>query len=493
MAPYGWQFCPVSFYNSAQLVIKGGVRTIDTKREQTGKHRETGLYAAYAIAGCLVLAFIVWCTKSRQVWMPDHVVPLYAQWKPSAVTPRHLVAVGLCIAFLAAIRWLRRMSPPLWLTLLVLICAGFLLNVSVASMNTGIGAVATPFERYGLEYYGDVPFVKNPVDFLHNFSVIRPELSMHGRTHPPGPILFLWLIWVLTGANVMAVSICTVALASVTVAPLYLLVRDMADRDTALTCSALYVCVPTTILYGATSMNAVYALFAVTTIWLFWKAMETRKLYNAGLFGLSFALTFFMSYDMANLGTFFVVVFVSSMFDSRFRKHAVTATTIAVAVFLSFYALLYFVAGFNVVASFRDAVVQVREDLFFMDTYTPRASYWVWRFANPVEVFFFAGIPVSVLFFAAWRSRFKRGAWRSRPDIYLLAGLCMMAVFNFTYLGKSEMARVSGYFFPFILIPAALYLQKVVERTGRYRPVYITTATLFVQSWLMETLLYMYW
>lgn len=422
--------------------------------------------------------------------MPGHVVPLYAVWKPASLTVRHVAPVCVCAAFLLAFR---RIRPRLWLTLTVLAVTSFLLSFTVASMNGGISAIAAPFERYGLEYYGDVPFVKNPADFLRNFSIIRPELSMHGRTHPPGPLLLIWTFWMLTGMNVTAVATCVVALAACAVIPLYLFVRGIADRDTAFTCASIYIFVPTVVLYNATSMNGVYAMFALTTIWMFRKAMEEHPVRYAVLFGISFALTFFMSYDMANLGMFFVFVFVSSMFDAERRRHVITATSISASTFLSFYLILYLATGFNVIAALQDAVVQVRQDLVFMETYTPRAPYWIWRFANPVEVFFYAGIPVTVLFCAAWISRLRRRACKSRQDIYLLAGLVMMIVFNFTYLGKSEMARVSGYYFPFIIAPAAIYLHGISEQTGSYRVVYITAGLLLAQTWLMETLLYMYW
>jgi len=69
----------------------------------------------------------------------------------------------------------------------------------------------------------------------------------------------------------------------------------------------------------------------------------------------------------------------------------------------------------------------------------------------------------------------------------------MLVVFNFTYLGKSEMARVSGFYFPFILVPAALYLQRTADETQSCLAPDISTMLLLAQTWMMETLLYMYW
>ncbi len=455
------------------------------------------LFVLYGVAACGFVAFIAWCTATHDEWLPGHVVPLYARWQPYVPNLRHLIPILIGVAYLFAVRRLRKPETPLWQVLAVLVLTSVALDLTIASMNEGYGAVSAPFDRYGYEYYSDVPNVRriagNPVDFLRYFDEIRPDLSMHGRTHPPGAILLLWAFWPVTGGNALCIATLMVVLASFTVIPMYMFTRDLAGRDAALTCASLYVVVPTVVLYNATSMNAVYALFGVTTIWLFYKAMDGVKLRYASLMGLAFALTFFMSYDMANLGTYFAVVFLFGIFDPSRKRRTVVATALAAATFVAFYLALYLTTGFNVVTSFFAAVGQVRQDLFYMNTFTPRAPYWIWRFANPVEVLFYAGVPVTVLFVAEWTTRLRCRMWQSRLDQHLLGALAMLAVFNFTYLGKSEMARVSGFYFPFILVPAALRLERVLDDTSSCRVLDISIMLLLAQTWLMETLLYMYW
>jgi len=314
--------------------------TDDVKQVKQGAARR--LFVLYGAAACLFLMFIGWCTVTRQEWMPGHVVPLYALWLPHMPSLRHLVPILIGAVYLIALRRIRKAETPVWLVLTTLVLTSIALDLAVASMNDGYQSVAAPFERYGLEYYGDVPLVRHPAHFLRNFLEIRPHLSMHGRTHPPGPLVLLWVLWFFTGGSVTIVTTCVVALASLTVIPMYLYTRDLAGRDAALTCASLYIVVPTVALYNATSMNAVYALFAITTIWLFYRAMDSDKLWYTPLMGLAFALTFFMSYDMANLGTYFTVVFVFSMFDPSRRRYAIVATTVAAVTFVAFYLVLYF-------------------------------------------------------------------------------------------------------------------------------------------------------
>jgi hypothetical protein len=162
-------------------------------------------------------------------------------------------------------------------------------------------------------------------------------------------------------------------------------------------------------------------------------------------------------------------------------------------VFVGFYLILSLTTGFNVVSSLQAAIEQVRTDLANMELYTPRASYWLWRLGNPFEVLFFAGVPVAVLFLAEWGRRLRAKAWRTRVDKYLMGALALLVVFNFAYLGRSENARVSSFYFPFIIIPAALYLERVMQRANSRAVLYTTVALIFAQTWLMETLLYTYW
>ncbi len=457
------------------------------------ERRTTVLLVLYAGAACFFLGFLLLCAAAHWDWLPGHVTPLYALWQPHALTLRHLVPPALFLVFLAVLHKVGQPGTSTLLTLVFFVVVSLMFSLATAAMNTGFAEVGVPFARHGLEYYGDIPSVKSPGHFLRNFADIRPHLSMHGRTHPPGPILFLWALGFLTGGELVNVATGVVVIASLTVVPLYLFARDLAGRESALVAATLYVVTPTIVMHNATSMNAVYALFTVTTIFLFFRAMDRRTVVYAPLMGFAFAMTFFMSFDLANLGTFFAAVFFFSIVDSSRRRKTLIATALMLATFVAFYLVLYWMTGFNVVSALRTAVVQVREDLYYMELYTPRASYWVWRFGNPFEVLFFAGIPVAVLFFGEWIARVRAKTWQSRPDKYLIAALVMLVVFNFTYLGKSENARVSSYYFPFIIVPASLYLLRVIRETSSRTMLYVTAALLFAQTWLMETLLYIYW
>jgi hypothetical protein len=318
---------------------------------------------------------------------------------------------------------------------------------------------------------------------------------MHSRTHPPGPLLILWVLSLLNDTDPVRVAIAVTALGSLCVIPVYKLASRLSGATFGIKAAILYVFCPTIVLYGAMSLNTLFALVGVTTIACFTSAMLTERLApgRQALAGLCFALTFFMSFDMANLGVFFVVLYLITI-KRRGCSMPTLKAAIMSAAFLAFYGLLWAGTGFNVVQALSDAVGQVREDLAMMAEHTPRASYWLWRIGNPFEVLFFLGIPCAIAFLASWKTIFAK-AETINPELcaFCLAGLAMVLVFSVTYLGKSEMARVSSFFFPFMLIPAAKWIEIQDDSETGIHSLSITLVLLFVQTWLMEFLLFMYW
>ena len=428
-------------------------------------------------------------------WIPGHVTPLCAFLKVKPITVRHAIPPVSFAVFVLGLRyaWGRSSSP--FLLGAALVGSSFALNVAVASMSDGVQAVGRPFTYYGLDYFTDVPFVRTPFQFLRDFSHLRPHFTMHARTHPPGPILILWVLSLLNDGNVLYVGLWTVLFGSMAALPLYWFVRDLTDERTALIAAGLWCVVPTTVLYGATSMNAVYAACSITSLWLFNRAMLRDAWRYGPLAGLAFGLTFFMSFDMGNLGIYCAVMFLLCAANAESRRTATVAAGLCVAAFAAFYSLLYVSTGYNVIVAMRDAVQQVRADLQLMDKLTPRASYWAWRFGNPFEVLFFAGVPTAALLISGLRHSIGniKIIRENAMGMVIFAGLALMIVFNFTYLGKSEEARVSSFYLVFIIAPATLALRRVLDVTGTTGMLYATLGLMFIQTWLMETLLFTYW
>ena len=147
-----------------------------------------------------------------------HVVPLYAL-PQTDLSIWILPALVVLISFLLLCRKVF-LQQAISTTQLFLISIGFLLAISVSvAMIDGYREVAgrqlpafqEPYTRTNYEYYGDVPKVDQVGlwSFLRDYA--KPELfstlSGHAQTHPPGGILFLWIVSKLFGYNLLGASL----------------------------------------------------------------------------------------------------------------------------------------------------------------------------------------------------------------------------------------------------------------------------------------------
>jgi len=204
-------------------------------------------------------------------------------------------------------------------------------------------------------------------------------------------------------------------------------------------------------------------------------------------------LAILMSFNLAVLGLFFAVVGVKYLMNRNKRARTFRCLAIMAGAFILFY-LLAFAVGYNVFDCFAKASAQLRTDVINQDLYTPRAPYIIWRFGTPIAVLFFAGIPAAGLF-ALW---IRRGISRVKPlstvrdgAAYYFGFLATLIAFDLLYFGRGEGERAWVFLLPFIIAPAGAL---IARRTARPDAVLLwTLGVTFVQTFVMEALLFTYW
>ena len=91
-------------------------------------------------------------------------------------------------------------------------------------------------------------------------------MANHSRTHPPGPVLFLWGVSRLFGPGLVPAWLATVLFASLTTIPVFFLARDLYGEPAARRALALFLLVPSVILFTTTSMDGPMMVFLVAAI-----------------------------------------------------------------------------------------------------------------------------------------------------------------------------------------------------------------------------------
>jgi hypothetical protein len=169
------------------------------------------------------------------------------------------------------------------------------------------------------------------------------------------------------------------------------------------------------------------------------------------------------------------------------RWRVVKTAAVMLAAFLALHGAVYLWSGFDFVESFHLAKAQFDADQAALDEQTPRYPAWAFRLLNPLCWFYYAGIPVSVLF--VWRLLRRDPERHGLFVVFLLT----LAALNFLYLARGEGERSAMYIIPFLAIPAAHLLEEFAAARGRLAPVGATLAFLAAQCWLTESVLYTYW
>lgn len=407
----------------------------------------------------------------------------------------HLFAMGVFTAFLAL--QLRLGERADWSKgagnvtpfrfLFAVIAFSILFSCAIAMLRNGPAGIAQAYQRETYEYVGDIGKTSSIRTLFTRYVEIMPYLSLHARAAPPGPIAVLWLLSYLVGRGAMALSLATIVLGSTAIVPLYFWARDLTNERAARTCCVVYALIPSIVLFTATSAEILFMPFTLTTLFLFDRAIRRNSVpYSLGA-GVMFGVLALLKFTLLGIGAYFVIVGLWMLRTSEMRRNVVQTAIVMGLSCIAFHLLVRWWSGFDIMECFRAAKAHFDMDQTKLDQITPRLAGWVYRILNPVCWFYFAGIPVSVLFL--WR------VWRPEQDTKALFIVFALTLFtlNLLYLGRGEGERSALYVFPFLVLPAAHALEQLCRKAQSLTPLAATLAFLGFQCWLTETFFYTYW
>ncbi len=380
----------------------------------------------------------------------------------------------------------RRETTALLVSLLVFT---IVFALATAMIRDGANGITQTYERYTYEYISDIGKTRSIALLFEKYNDMQDLLSMHAKVHPPGPIVILWLISYLTGQDPLGLSLGTVIFGSLSIVPLYGLARDVAGGRAALVTAALFSVVPGFTLFNAVSTDVTFLPFTLATLWWFWRAVDRGSAKYAAAAGFGYACMTLISFSLVGIGAFFGFVGLWKLADSQRRKYVLMTALIMVAVLLAVHGAVRLGTGYDVIENFQNAKMQFDDDQRELDTLSPRYPGWTFRIWNPMCWFFFAGIPISVLFIKMLMDR-KRDCL---TPPFLIVTLLTLVTLNLLYLGRGEGERSAMYLYPFVAIPAGAYLTRLCVERRSYAPFLATLMLVAAQSWAIETFFYTYW
>lgn len=432
--------------------------------EPSGRARRGAAFWVPALicAGALVTLAVGLVAKAAGAEWGTPAQPLTVFLRPALSTWALPAALVLAAALLAAIRLHRAAIGAAGFaaaTFALTLATRLALNV----FRGGPGAldqvfVVAPKGEGRTEFLPALPFLDNGVGhFLSHFAEISPKLPIQAQGHPPGLLLTMHYLGIDTAGGLTALTIVVGALATPL---LYLLAREIAGEAEARAAALLFVFVPTSLLYGATSGDALFATLGVLAAVGLLARRPLNQLLGAG----ALALAAFFSYALLAVGAWAALV--------RWRREgigvAIRLAALCAAVLVCIFVIVALTTGFDLIAAIRATDDRYREGIARLRPYA------FWFFGSPAAFVLMLG-PV------AWFA--GRSLAAKEPAALALAAVIAVSVIaGYT---KAETERIWLFLVPFACLAAARSLP------ARRLPIVLIAAT--AQAVLIETFLFTKW
>ena len=316
---------------------------------------------------------------------------------------------------------------------------------------------------------------------------------MHCQVHPPGGVLLLWWVDRYVYPGPAAAALATILAAALSVPAVYGLAREVLDERFARLAACLFLLAPNVLLYTATSMDAVFMVPMVWTVFLLWKARDRRPWLLGAAGGLAAALAGMTTFSAAFLGLWGVATLVVTTLVDRAKLRGTVISLSAAAASCSLaYLLLYWWSGYLLLDNLA-AAWGGHHQIMSGGNYATWRQYGHLVVGNLAAFFTSTGIPLTVLFLGqTWRDlRGQEGTspGRSLNLSYLLALAALVAAPLYTL----EVERIWLFMVPLVALAAARRLSGPGDGDQPGPHVALTFSLLAAQVVVMEALLNTTW
>lgn len=412
-------------------------------------------WRATAATGVAVVAVGVFGTLAHRgfgrvpfavpAWPWYHSDPFYVFWEPR--WPSGSAVVVLVAALAAATGVVVLFWSQAHTGVRVAASAGLLLllALAVAALDGGPAAWRAPLEftgeyPHGVGQVGDIP------SFLREFPQRLASLPSHASGHPAG-VMVLYALLGRVWAGLDGAALLTVAIGCLGVLPVAALARDELGEDGRRWALALWVLSPMTVLYTATSADAVFAVALAGAALAAHRGLVRRSwawtLSGGALLWIGSMLT----YAAALLLVFLLVRAAGRLRHDPgwvLRWAAGTAATV-----LGLAGLLWLATGYDPVAA-----VRATHAAYQAAPGSAGRPYLPWLVGDPIAFGGMLGIPLFAALAAGAAAVVRRRAWTGF-DAAVLA--CLLAASSWGF-SRGEVERIFLFLVPLALVPVVRQL-----------------------------------
>lgn len=347
-----------------------------------------------------------------------------------------------------------------------------LMMVGTNLLQGYVSGIIQPIHGQGVRdytYWSDMVIAKHMGlgQFVKQYIVLQPTLSYHGRVHPPGPTVVLYVTHMLLQYPILmslGYALCSMA----TVLVIYAFLKQHVSVATSIFIAMLYGILPAFQIYGLASIDAIIASTSLLAI-VSWYGSHRHRLW---ITTFATTITALLNFSAAWL------ILALLLISWRMQKKD---TVSLLALLAGVYILIYLVSGYDYMKSFVVASQYEGTTAGWYGLADP-ASYLVTRVQGIIEPLVFLGPALSGLIVQSLRT--------SSPLTYIgkagLVAFCAFLLAGAYYTG--ETARAALYVIPLLLIAVA----PVVEKLSTKKRL-LLARLVFGQAVLMQLFGYYSW
>jgi hypothetical protein len=460
------------------------VTTPTTAASATAERQTRAFWQATAATGVVVVAVGVVGTLAHRgfgqvpfaipAWPWYHSDPFYLFWDPRWPSESGVVALAVAMAAAALVVALFRSGARIGVR--VAASAGLLLMLAlaVAALDGGSAGWRAPLAFTGEYPYG-VGQVGDIASFLREFPERLASLPSHAGGHPAG-VMVLYALLTRVWAGLDGAALLTVAVGCLGVLPVAGLARDELGEDGRRWALALWVLAPITVLYTATSADAVFAVALAGAALAAHRGLVRRSWAWTLAGGLLLWVGSMLTYAAALLLVFLLVRAVGRLRQDPGWVLGWAAAT-AGAVF-GLGGLLWLATGYDPAAA-----VRATHAAYQAAPGSAGRPYLPWLVGDPIAFGGMLGVPLFAALVAGAAAVVRQRAWTSF-DAAVLA--CLVAASSWGF-SRGEVERIFLFLVPLALVP-------VVRQLWVWRARLPAVAALLVaQTLAVELLFYTRW
>jgi hypothetical protein len=410
--------------------------------------------------------------------------PLYAFWMPEL---RGTAVLFVLLAFSCAFLVPRLISPRMsakWFaaSLLVLSLA---LPAALFLVREDFLQIGSQFVSYypGDEFLNDARRTVNLGRFIRHYTQLVPQLSLHGRVHPPGLTAFLFLVGHAVSPSPVAAGVAVLLVFATGVMFAWRAFAAILDQRAARIAALTLLAAPSLLDFACTSMDAVFFGASCLVLFTSFLSLSDRgRWFHAVSTGVALYLAMFCSFSAVPLGLF-IALFGVLIWWGRRTWRVPLQLSIAFVSFLIAHVGVRIGLGFDLWEGFRVARQQHYQIMEHVIGRSVASTYLPITVGNIAAFLIGTGLAIVPWFVRAGTSVLKGTAPRA---LFLATGVTL-AVICAGGLYTMETERILMFAMPWLAVSAA-----AVARPADSAVVLMIGAG-WIQTLAMEVFLFTLW